>query len=104
MSVGLHKPGVIAETILPSIVSPQLSYVRMYTDSYPGDEDKKIGYQAWAAAEDHLCRLAKLFSVGNPGKKMEVVIAGGYWFKPHMDKFLVFTQIEGRGGFYSAYT
>ena len=89
ISVGLHEPGVIAETILPSIVSSQLSYVQLHSEGDPEDEDHiEIGYQAWTTAEDHLCRLAKLFSVGNPGKKMEVVIAGGDWFEPRIGGFL----------------
>ena len=89
ISVGLRKPGVVAETILPSIASSQLSCVRMHSDGRPEDNNRgEIDYRAWAVVEDHLCRLAKLFSVGNPGQKTEVVIAGGYWSGCHMDDFL----------------
>ena len=60
-------------------MSSRLSCVYLQVEDYPlGFEwDGEIDYPAWAEAEVHLCRLAKRFSVNNPGTKMGVHIYGG---------------------------
>ena len=96
MSVRLRTPGVIAETVLPSIVSSQLSYVSLHVEDHPEDEewDGEIDYLAWAAVEGHLCRLAKLFGVKNTGKRMLMVISGDYEPGPQADRFLECVRCE----------
>jgi hypothetical protein len=75
ISVLLHRPGVIAETALPSIISSQLSYISLHLESDPMDEVPEVDYLAWTLTENHLRRLAERFSSGNSGQKMEVVIS-----------------------------
>ena len=90
MSVRLRTPGVIAEAVLPSVVSSRLSYIYLQGEGNPwGEEwDGEIDYPAWAAVEVPLCRLAKRFGSKNPGKKMGVCIYGDYESGAREDHFL----------------
>ena len=79
ITVEVYKPGIIAETVFSSITSSQLSFICLQPEQeqeqehYPTDEE--VDYPAWAVVENNLCRLTKLFSAGNPGKIMEVVVS-----------------------------
>ena len=79
ITVEVCRPGIIAETVFPSITSSQLSSVclelelEQEQERYPTDEE--VDYPAWTVAANNLCRLARLFSAGNPGKMMEVDIS-----------------------------
>ena len=72
-------PDIIAENALSSVTSSQLSFVCLQpeVEQYPTDEE--VDYPAWAVVENHLCRLARLFSARNPGKMMEVAVPGGLY-------------------------
>ena len=72
----IYRPGIIAETVLPSITSSRLSSISLHSEDDPEDDFPEADYPAWMVTENHLCRLAKRFSTENPGKKMEVVIFG----------------------------
>ena len=73
----VYKPGIVAETVLPSITSSHLSLVSLQFLAEGGDH-LEFDYPAWAAVENHLCQLAKRFSAKNPGKKMSVGILGNW--------------------------
>ena len=72
-------PDIIAENVLSSVTSSQLSFVCLQpeVEQYPTDEE--VDYPAWVVVENHLCRLARLFSARNPGKMMEVAVPGGLY-------------------------
>lgn len=86
----LYSPGIIIETVLPSITSSQLSHISLQSEDDPNDDDyPEIDYPAWVTAENHLRRLAKHFSAKNPGKKMEVFIfMDGPYDSPEMNDFV----------------
>ena len=76
LSVGLYRPGSVAETVLSSITSSRLSIVSLqWEDDFEDEEDPGVGYSAWEVVGNHLLQLAKSFSVGNPGEKMKVKIS-----------------------------
>ena len=76
LSVGLRRPGSVVETILSSITSSQLSVISLEWEADFEDKgDLGTDYSAWEVVEDHLLRLAKSFSAGNPGEKMRVKIS-----------------------------
>ena len=68
-------PGLIFDTVLPSIASSQLSVISLDWDGTFEKEFPTVDYPAWEVAEGHLLRFAKCFSAGNPGKKMVVTIS-----------------------------
>ena len=85
----LYQPGIIAETILPSITSSQLSYILLFAEDDIEDGDyPEVDNLAWGVAENHICRLAKRFSVENPGEKMEVAISRNDEFGPPVSDFM----------------
>jgi len=82
----LHRPGIIVETVLPSITSSQLSHISLQLE---GEDCPEIDHPAWAVAEKHFCRLAKRFSAGNPGKKMVVSVFGDdAWYRTWVSHFV----------------
>ena len=99
----IYRPGIIAETVLPSITSSRLSSISLHSEDDPEDDFPEADYPAWMVTENNLCRLAKRFSTENPGKKMEVVIFGEAVrarkesFPESCQQYEVFAQIEGRG-------
>ena len=72
----LRRPGIIAETVLPSITSSRLSCISLHSKADFEDEVPEIDYPAWTVTENHFYRLAERFSTGNLGQKMEVDISG----------------------------
>ena len=89
VTVGIRKPGIIAEAVLSSVTSSQLSFICLQLEVEQHLTDEEVDYPAWVVVENHLCRLARLFSAGNPGKMMEVVVSeDSYLDKPQTNNSL----------------
>ena len=83
----LNKPGIVVDTILPTINSSQLGYVQLNSEDDP-NYPPRVDYQSWAIADHHLQRLAKLFRSEHPGEKMEVMVSEYHWAGPPTDGFM----------------
>lgn len=109
MSLGLRVPGLIFETILPSITPSQLSVLSLDWDGIFEKDIPTIDYPAWEVAEGRLLRFAKCFSARNPGKKMRVTIS--YYnesmkevFNPQIAFEYVFSRLKEEAVFFSVGT
>lgn len=74
----IHRPGIVAETVLPSITSPRLSFICLQSEATSNKGHSEFDYPAWAVVVDHLRRLCKRFEARNPGKQMKVGISGDW--------------------------